>query len=294
MTDPASALADFRAAAASAGVPIERIIPDGKLHRVAVAGDRGADRTGWYVLHLDGRPAGAWGDWRRGYSETWAMDTGVPGPLPPWRLGEIRREMDKRQSERRAESARTARSAADRAAGLWSRTRPASPDHPYLVSHGIGAGNARQVGDSLVLPVVDAAGSLQSLQYIDGGGRKVYLRGGRIRGHWIPVSGRMPGAARILIAEGWATGMALAEMEPDALVIAATSAGNLLPVARTVRRYWPSTPIVVCGDADPVGRREAHRAARAVGALVAIPDLGPGEGTDWCDALLLYRRETAA
>ncbi len=287
------AVAAFRAAAAAAGVPIAHVIPDGRLHRVAVEGDRGAERTGWYLLHLDGRPAGAWGDWRRGYSATWTAGAGSSGPLPPWRMGQIRREMDQRQTERRAESARTARSTAERAAYLWGRTRPADVDHPYLASHGIGVGNARQTRDSLVLPVVDASGALHSLQYIDPAGRKIYLRGGRIRGHWIPVAGRMPGASRILLAEGWATGMALAEMEPAALVLAATSAGNLLPVARVVRRHWPAVEIVICGDADPVGRREAHRAARAVGGLVAIPTLGPGEGTDWCDALLLYRREAA-
>ncbi len=66
----------FRAAIHSAGLnPPEAFEPDGKLHRFASNGKR-SDHAGWYVLHDDGIPAGAFGDWRTGASESWRADIG--------------------------------------------------------------------------------------------------------------------------------------------------------------------------------------------------------------------------
>ena len=66
----------FRKAIHSAGLhPPEVIEPDGKLHRFASNGKR-SDDAGWYVFHDDGIPAGAFGDWRGGLSETWRADIG--------------------------------------------------------------------------------------------------------------------------------------------------------------------------------------------------------------------------
>ena len=69
-------ITQFRAAIRNAGLtPPELIEPDGKLHRFASNGKR-SDDAGWYVLYDDGIPAGAFGDWRTGASETWRADIG--------------------------------------------------------------------------------------------------------------------------------------------------------------------------------------------------------------------------
>ncbi len=66
----------FRAALRAAGLnPPDRIEADGKLRRFASSGKRGDD-AGWYVLHGDGIPAGAFGCWRSGISESWRADIG--------------------------------------------------------------------------------------------------------------------------------------------------------------------------------------------------------------------------
>ncbi len=64
-------MAEFRAAieAAGLGAPAT-IIADGRLHRFATSVRRGDD-AGWYVLHAEPVPAGAFGDWRSGLSLTW-------------------------------------------------------------------------------------------------------------------------------------------------------------------------------------------------------------------------------
>src|SRR5688500_13268588 len=66
----------FRVAIQNAGITHpETIESDGKLHRCPSNGKRGDD-AGWYVFHADGIPAGAFGDWRSGVSETWRADIG--------------------------------------------------------------------------------------------------------------------------------------------------------------------------------------------------------------------------
>ena len=61
----------FREAIRSAGLePPDIIKADGKLRRFASNGKR-SDDAGRYVLHGDGIPAGAFGDWRTGISESW-------------------------------------------------------------------------------------------------------------------------------------------------------------------------------------------------------------------------------
>lgn len=62
----------FLSAIMAAGLtPPEFIEPDGTLHRFSSNGKRG-DKSGWYVLHLDGVPAGVFGCWRDGLYQTWS------------------------------------------------------------------------------------------------------------------------------------------------------------------------------------------------------------------------------
>lgn len=179
--------------------------------------------------------------------------------------------------------------AAARARRLWRKARPAAANHGYLQAKGVQPHHARQMGERLVLPLVDLDRRIHSLQFIGPDGSKRMLKGGRKQGCAIPVAGRR-GADRILIAEGFATAATLAELEPSSLVLAAVDAGNLQPVAVDCRSRWPDAEIIVCGDADEVGREKARAAALAAGALLAVPDIDPAVGSDWNDLV----REVAA
>lgn len=50
------------------------VIPDGKLHRFSVEGDKGGQTSGAYCLRLDNPPAGFVQDWKHGIKETWRYD----------------------------------------------------------------------------------------------------------------------------------------------------------------------------------------------------------------------------
>jgi putative DNA primase/helicase len=193
-----------------------------------------------------------------------------------------RAEQRRRQAER--EQARAHADAAIKARRIWTRASAADPDHGYLEAKAVPPLSARQWHQALVLPVVDFRRHLTSLQFIEPDGGKKLLSGGRKQGCVIPVAGKMPGASRVFICEGWATGASLHAMEPEALVLAAIDSGNLEPVATRARRCWPDTELVVCGDADPVGEYKARGAAIAAEALVAIPKFPPGtSGSDFND-----------
>jgi putative DNA primase/helicase len=277
--DPARALVDAMHAAGVGPHDPADVVADGLLHRYRVAGDRPGTRNGWVVLHLDGVPSGAFGSWKAGITSTWCAGE----RLTPVERAVLHRRIEAARAARDAERAREQAAAADRAARLWAKARPADPRHPYLLRKSIRPHGARQLGAQLVLPVTTLAGALASLQFIAADGAKTLLRGGRKRGCCIVVSDP-PGPNRLLICEGWATGASLAEADPDARVLAAVDAGNLEPVARAARERWPGLPIVICGDNDAsgVGQRYAHAAARAVGGEVLIPECADA---DWNDVL---------
>ena len=95
---------------------------------------------------------------------------------------------------------------------------------------------------------------------------------------------------KILIAEGYATGATLHESTGHA-VACAFNAGNLKPVAETLRAKYPNTELVLCADDDYLtdgnpGLTKATEAARAVGGLLAVPvfpDTRGEKDTDYND-----------
>src|SRR3990172_10621879 len=131
------AIEQFRTAIHNAGLhPPEVIEPDGKLHRFASNGKR-SDDAGWYFFHDDGLPAGAFGDWRTGASETWRADIGRR--LSPQEEAAQRAHIEAIRREREAEDARRKAEAREKAAAIWQSALPAPDDHPYLIGKGVKA-----------------------------------------------------------------------------------------------------------------------------------------------------------
>ncbi|MGH8502881.1 MAG: DUF3987 domain-containing protein [Gammaproteobacteria bacterium] len=276
---------DFRAAIAAAGIdPPETIEPDGVLHRYPTNGTRGDD-SGWYVYHDDGIPAGAYGDWRNGVSNTWCGRS--PSELSPAERNAHRRCMQAIERERNAEREHIRAQARERAAEIWRDARPETGEHRYLRDRGVQAHGIRSDGLRLVIPMRDTAGTLRSIQYIDPRGDKRYLAGGRVAGCYHAI-GKPDGL--LCISEGYATAASIHEATGYAVAVA-FSAGNLTPVARALRTKYPDLPIIVCADDDcrtegNPGITKATAAARAVNGLLAVPGFGderPDDATDFND-----------
>jgi len=258
---------------------------DGKLHRFPT---NGKDDSGWYVFHDDGIPAGAFGDWRTGLSETWRADTGRE--LTPGERAAHRARMDAMSREREAEDAKRKREARERAAAIWEAAKQAPDDHSYLTRKGVKACGLRVHEGVLVIPMRDGE-ELHSLQFIGQDGDKRFLSGGRVSGCSLLI-GKAPDAPDgvLCIAEGYATGASIREATGYAVAVA-FNAGNLLAVARALRSKYPEVKLILCADDDYAtqgnpGLTKAREAARAVGALLSVPAFGedrPEGATDFND-----------
>ena len=280
---------EFRGAMAAAGIVTRTpIIPDGRLHRFHVEGDRGRDRNGWYKLHVDDPPAGAFGCWKRGISGTWSAK--ADSSLTPAERAEWREKVERARRARKAEERSQRERAARRAERIWAAADRARPDYPYLKAKGVRPYGLRQSRDRLLVPVRDQDGKLHGLQYISADGTKRFLTGSATAGNYHSI-GR-PGGT-IAICEGYATAATVHEATGFAAV-AAYSAGNLLRVAEKIRAKFPEARIIIAADNDRdkgsnTGVIAATEAASAVGGVVAVPRFGDGErGTDWNDYAALH------
>ena len=278
------AIEQFRTAIDNAGLhPPEAVEPDGKLHRFSSSGRRNDD-AGWYVYHNDGIPAGAFGDWRSGLSETWRASsdrTLAPGEERPVRAREkvTRRSRDAEIARRRAEAAK-------KATAIWQSARPAPADHPYLRMKEVNAHGLRVHEGSLIVPLRDGA-ALHSLQFIRPDGDKRFLSGGRVSGCSFLLGDE---GDALCIAEGFATGASIREATGCAVAVV-FNAGNLQSVAVALRLKSPHLRLIICADDDTgasgnPGLTKAREAALAVGALLVVPDFDgdrPDGATDFND-----------
>jgi putative DNA primase/helicase len=259
-------------ALADAGLAMHKggAVADGRLHRYRVESDKAGSKNGWYVLHLDDKPFGAFGSWKTGHSQTWTQTT-----FEAMTEGErvsLKARMAAAKLARDTEQKAVHESARKRADALWQKAQPACGDHAYLVNKGVPAYGIRLLRAQLVVPLRDVDGTLQSLQFIGGDGRKTFLTGGRKRGCYCAI-GTPDGA--LCICEGYATAASIYQATGHATAVA-FDAGNLEPVARALRGKFPCLRLILCADNDAAtegnpGVRYAEAAARAVGGFLAVP-----------------------
>ena len=288
---------NFRNAMAKHGLDYAGpIIADGRLRKFKANGDR--RRNSWYVLFPPNQsvPAGAaFGCHRRGFKENW--NSKLPGQMTDDQWRAFREGLTRIESERqRAADSRQAR-ARKTAEWILRRATPVA-SHPYLARKAVGAhGELRMRGAELVLPLRDAAGVLQSLQFIaadkryDGDRDKDFLSGARIAGTCFTVSDRPDGA--LVLCEGYATGASIFEATGFATVCA-MNCGNLLAIAKGWREKFPAREIIIAADNDQwtdsnPGLTKATEAAKAIGAKLAVPQFSDttGKPTDFNDLAAL-------
>lgn len=295
------ALSKFAAVLREAGLEVETVKADGRLHRCGTV-DRPRSKNGAYRVHMDAPACVWWKNWRSGDEGTRTAKperqmTEAERKALRERIAAARAEADKEQDARRAAAAKVA-------AAIWERSVPLpegrTDAHAYLARKGVYAFGLRVAADGrLVVPVMGESGKLQSLQFImpekpADGDDKRFLPGGKAKGGYFPISakdGLKDGP--LLICEGYATAASL-RMATGHAVLAAFNAGNLETVARLARDKYPDREIVVCADNDE-GRRKpdgtpfnpgveaATGAAQAIGGKLAVCPLIDGHKGDFND-----------
>ncbi len=299
----------FKQAISSAGLtPPDTIIADGKIHRFATNHKRGDD-AGWYILHTDKMPAGSFGNWREGRTETWcSIERSTQTQEQQMQYAGLLKSMQ--NARHRAKKAEHD-TAAEMAVATWALATPIvdAAEHDYLVKKGIQPHGARLIdtatarahcgrlsptlsGPLLVIPMHNAAGELRSLQFITADGTKRPLTGGEKQGCHYRIDN--PDSAAhggiLIVCEGFATGASIHEATGQPVAVAFDS-GNLEPVAKALRKLYPDAALIVAADDDHMtegnpGRTAAAGAAKAVGGIVVAPVFPadrPVKATDFND-----------
>jgi putative DNA primase/helicase len=266
----------FKAAMARRGLmPPKQFVADGKLHRCNTKAKNGRG-DGSYLLHIDGTiPAGGFQNWQDGLGwEDWRFD---PGREPTAaERDEFRRKSASVAKARDETNGRDQAKASEKAQRL-AKAATQCLSHAYLQWKNVSAHGACLLYGRLVVPMCDADGVIQNLQFIHGDGTKRYLRGGRVKGCFHRIPGSVSG--KICIAEGFATSVTISEATGYTTIIA-FDAGNLQSVAEAIAKTADCAEIIICADDDwkrkggNIGIEKSTEAARAVGAKLAIPNFG--------------------
>jgi antirestriction protein ArdC/phage/plasmid primase-like uncharacterized protein len=196
------------------------------------------------------------------------------------------------------EQAKTLRhgNASVKAQQLWDKaaeqpTGSAAPS-AYLQRKGVGAHGVRITDKGVLLvPLRDETGHLWNVQRIlpeknEAGNDKFFLKDGRKKGLYhqigpideIEAQG-LKEKRPLYIAEGYATAATVHKLTGSPVFVA-FDAGNLAPVAQTVRALYPQANLVIAADNDwqmqamtgrNPGLEKAAKAAELVGARVIYP-----------------------
>ncbi|MDP8860696.1 DUF927 domain-containing protein [Serratia marcescens] len=188
---------------------------------------------------------------------------------------------------------------ADRVKALLEKSHPG--ESQYLTDKGIQRANLPILPDgSLVLPLRLLNGTVTGAQLIRPSGDKKLVAGTHKKGAFIALGELPEQVGMAVICEGYATAQSASLLAPEALVVAALDAGNLLSVAMAFRECWPDAEITLAADNDwhasgeldkqgkpkrNTGKIAAEKAATAVSGWVTLP--ATEYPADWDD----YRQQ---
>jgi len=234
---------------------------------------------GWYVVNKTALGLCAtYGDFVSGRKHSWFSGNGNQN-LTPEEAEDRRRRMAAEAAKIEASQERRHQRGAWSADFNWGFGKPAK-SHRYLdgkqvKSHGLRILDLPESNHHgrLMVPAYSSEGELQTLQYIDGQGAKLFEKDGKKVGAYFPIKGDRTA----VVCEGYATGASIHEATGHSVAVA-FDAGNLKPVAEVIREKSPQAEIIIAADNDAfkpeagnTGIAKAEAAAVAVSARVAIP-----------------------
>lgn len=257
-----AALAEIR----SHGLLVSHLEVDGNRHRCRVEGmDR--EFRGWYYLSewraSDGTAyvVGIYGVWQGNDPGTCRIrPSGVEMTASEKAAMRARLAADRKRvvAARAAEAATAAR----RAERLWAKLATTPPDGKradYLERKGVESYGLRYTpSGALAIPLLDARGTVQGLQFVLPAGhpdvqklkrdKDYWPRGVQKQGHWFQI-GSVSHGGICLVAEGYATAATL-HAATGLPVAVAFDAGNLRHVAAAIAKASRTNRLLICADDD--------------------------------------------
>lgn len=268
-------------------------IMDGEGHRITVEGDKKGEKSGFYIIHTDGHPAGFMQNNRTKEELRWSSKGYVQTDEEKALL---RAQAAQKQAEKAAQQQKDHEASAKRVGKQLGQLSEPQQQTAYLEKKGLQVHKGvftDKDGDKTYIPAYDVSGKQWTMQYINEDGTKRFAKNARKEGCFHVVGGleALKDAPVLIIAEGYATAGSIREATQYPTV-AAFDSGNLEPVAKALKEAYPDKPIIIAGDDDVaqsckmkakdkatvnVGREKALETAKAVGGVAVFPIFAKGE-----------------
>ncbi len=278
--DPVDEFLEF---ARSHGLEIKRLDTDGKFHRCRVDTDKGASQSGSYRLIIDGEvPRGSITNYKTGVTEKWSSKNRL-------HLSEDQIRTIKTQSVHKLEEIDKEKIALQNEVAKQSKTiinqcieYGGKHNNDYLLRKNVdGYDTMINYDKSLLVPMQNIKGEIRNIQTINDSGKK-FAKNGEINGnfHLIDPDGNLKNG-KVIICEGFATGASV-HQATNIPVMCAMNAGNIINVAREVRKLYPDMQIVIGADNDHKtennpGLTKAQKAVDEVGGKIIYPQFNANE-----------------
>ena len=286
---------DFLAQLSAKGFNPGSVTLDGKIHRF----DRNGKGNAWFIGFQNHSARlgtiyqiGLVGDWKTGEKEY--LSSGQLSREDRAVAKVQREECEKAyQEEKRLKNEAAAVDAAEK----WERFTESSK-HEYLQRKGLDQAYGTRIytsdyGITLCVPMRDVLDDrMLGYQKIQPDGNKRFCTGQRVEGACHVIG--EPTAPKAFLCEGFATGASI-HAATGGTVFICFSSGNMVPVAKGLRKRYPNLVITICGDDDRhgtdgknAGKEAAEKAATIAGSAVVLPVFKDPEskGTDFNDLAL--------
>ncbi|PXZ02173.1 primase-helicase zinc-binding domain-containing protein [Gilliamella apicola] len=157
----------------------------------------------------------------------------------------------------------------------------------YLIKKGLTFDLPLLDNERIFVPMLNLHNEYAGGQFIEPDGSKHLIKGSNKKSAFILVRSILSRPAEvcanllahneIIICEGLATGISIAEFRQQSIVISAIDAGNLIHVAKSIRELNPTVKIIIAGDNDigqspNTGLDKAVKAAKEVNGFYSVPD----------------------
>lgn len=249
--------------------------------------DKPTSKNAAYIIHMDAPASIWWQNWQSGESGTWTAKS--ESTMTPAERKALHSRIEADRAARTAEQQARHAEAAAKAADIWETAPTVEDSHAYLSRKNVPSLGLKLAQDGrLIVPILNEAGGLQSLQFIGTDGGKRFLTGGKTPGGFFSIPAKDGGkSGPLLIAEGFATAASL-HLATGHAVLVAFNAGNLPAVAKMARRLYPEREIILAADNDVntegnPGLTKATEAASTIGARLALCPAHEGKATDFND-----------
>lgn len=272
---------------------------DGQIKRYRVYGDKKSEKTGAYLISIEGYPHGWCQNWREGKPVFWAFNrtnSTIEKILTNDAVKQLIEKSKAHQAEMKSQLQRLQLEASEKARILFETLQESAQDsrHKYLIAKKIYSYGLKLQDNRLVVPLYDIDDNFKSIQWINSDGTKRFFTDAPVKGAFFPIardSIKSDNAKDIIIfiCEGMATGATIHELTTMP-VFAAMNCGNLFDVAKALKTKYPQYKIVITADndhktKDNPGITTAQKVKDKLDLYgVIYPDFTEKDnGTDWND-----------